>query len=166
MVLGGRTVLLPAASGSGKSTLACGLVRRGAGYLRDEMIGVAAESRVMPYPKAIALDAAAAALFPDLATIAAAGELHALMPAASQFGPVELIVSPCYEPGRAEPVVRQVDERAALRLLLENSMDFTGTGGAGFEIIGNLCKTVAVWQIVYGSLDDGCAAVEGLARSL
>lgn len=161
--IGGRTVLLPSMSGAGKSTLTCALVVRGAGYLSDEMIGVTAGCRALPFPKAITLADAAAALFPDVPSVVAGGEHHLLVPAATGHGRVDLIVSPRYEPGRDRCLVERLTERDALQLLLENSMDFAATGGAGFEIIGELCKSAPVYKIVYGSLEDACNVVEHLA---
>lgn len=59
---GGRVVALPAVSGVGKSTTVAALMRNGWRYVSDEALCLALGTHtVVPYPKPIALDPAAAA---------------------------------------------------------------------------------------------------------
>jgi hypothetical protein len=63
----GRAVLLSGRSGRGKSTLTLGLLRRGAGWLTDELALIAADDvTVLPYPRALHVSPATAALLPEL----------------------------------------------------------------------------------------------------
>jgi hypothetical protein len=50
---GGSAILLPGSSGSGKSTLAAYLCGRGADYLADDLIALAADGKVVPCPTRI-----------------------------------------------------------------------------------------------------------------
>jgi hypothetical protein len=63
----GRAVLLSGRSGRGKSTLTLGLVRRGAGWLTDELALIGPDDRtILPYPRALHVSPATAALLPEL----------------------------------------------------------------------------------------------------
>ena len=62
-----RAVLLAGRSGRGKSTLTLGLVRRGAGWLTDELALIAGDDRtVLPYPRALHVSPATVGLLPEL----------------------------------------------------------------------------------------------------
>lgn len=62
----GRAVLLAGRSGRGKSTLTLGLVRRGAGFLTDELALVTPEGTVLPYPRALHVRSSTLDLLPEL----------------------------------------------------------------------------------------------------
>ena len=65
----GGVVLMPAVADSGKSTLTLGLVRRGYGYLSDEIGAIGIDTGVVaPFPKSIALDPGSFSLFEDLSS--------------------------------------------------------------------------------------------------
>ena len=69
VAFGDTVVALPAAPGAGKSTLAAQLVAEGAGYLTDEVLGVAPGSlAVAGYPKRITLGARFLAVVPRART--------------------------------------------------------------------------------------------------
>ncbi len=71
VVFGDRVVALPAGPGAGKSTLATRLVVDGAGYLTDEVLGIAPGSlAVAGYPKRITLELGSWPLFPELDGVA------------------------------------------------------------------------------------------------
>jgi hypothetical protein len=63
----GMTLLCPAASEDGKSTLAALMARDGWTYLSDEAIEIEPSSgHLLPYPKAITLDAGSQRFFPEV----------------------------------------------------------------------------------------------------
>ena len=62
-----RAILLSGRSGRGKSTLTLGLIRRGAGWLTDELALVAPDDHTMlPYPRALHVSPGTVDLLPEL----------------------------------------------------------------------------------------------------
>ena len=64
--IGGRAFLLAGQSGRGKSTLTLGLVRRGAGFLTDELALITSTDTVLPYPRALHVRPSTVDLLPEL----------------------------------------------------------------------------------------------------
>ena len=66
--IAGRAVILAGRSGRGKTTLTLALVRRGAGWLTDEVALIGPDDRtVLPYPRAMHVSPGTRLLLPELA---------------------------------------------------------------------------------------------------
>ena len=180
VVFGDTVVALPAGPGAGKSTLATRLVVDGAGYLTDEVLGIAPESlAVAGYPKRIALELGSWPLFPELEPLAGRAvrdgldptrvrwvDAHDLHPAAFAWRGralrLELIVVPQYRPGAAVTVAR-VSEVDALVELLSDCFNLAVMGNVGLQALRDVANAVPCYRLVHGDARVAADTVRELA---
>jgi len=166
VVAGDAAVVLPAAPGAGKSTLVTELVRRGLGYLSDEVVGLAVVGRAaVGYPKRITLEVGSWGLFPELDEVAERSTHPAFDPSrvrwidardlhANATGwrgrrlDVGLVVVPTYAPD-AEPSVERVDPLDAMTALVANSFNLGSVGAAGVEALRDVALDVPCYRLVH-----------------
>lgn len=176
--IGGRAVLLAGRSGRGKTTLTLGLVRRGAGWLTDELALVAADDRtLLPYPRAMHVSPGTRALLPELGFLdgrprhdlgggaewsVTVADLERAF-GARRCGPTVLgaIVlldgSPRPdEPPRLEPVGPALATMELLRGTPASGLDFEAT----LRRLGGIVAGVPCTRLHAGSLDATAAAIE------
>lgn len=160
---GEGVVAIPADSGGGKSTLAAAAVMAGLTYLSDEALVVDDQSRVIPYPKPIALSPWSCEV---LGLPSRDGE--------SLFTPTDLGGTVFGGLGRLTDIV--VPERAAGELKLEPrpqadavaqlirlSFNHYKHPARAFHLSTELARQVRVWSLRY---DDPREAAEALAHRL
>lgn len=165
-------VIVPAPSGSGKSTLVGGLVRRGMGYLSDELLGVSLDgSWVLPFPKPLSVT-------PDTEMLLfGAGWAHdsssptrrasvPVVPDRLRSGSVvtdpvhpRIVVVPRYRPGRPSTLVPIAPEDAVIELAL-NAVNLARHRGRGLQALGVLARGCASFRLEMAELDQACALVE------
>lgn len=171
---GGAAIVLPGPMGAGKSTLAAGLVRRGLGYLTDEVVAIdPANATVRPYPKPLSLGAAPAALGPLAWTPPPGGKQFlgsaGIVPArilgkpVTKLFPLGLVVMPRYVQG-APTRIGAVSAVDALGQLAAHTfhLDEPGTLGTLAEVIGD----VPCYELTSGDLVEAVDAVLAVARQL
>jgi hypothetical protein len=136
---------------------------------------VTAELEVRPFPKAIALDPGSFPLFEALSPPPAPEALARAMACrgwhidARRVGVVgrpalvAAVVCPHWRAG-ASTRVTPVAPSEALHLLLEETFDYTGSGGQPFERLVRLVDTVPVFRLGYSDLGEAVEAVRGLLR--
>lgn len=167
----GRAVLLAGRSGRGKSTLTLGLVRRGAGWLTDELALVSADDvTVLPYPRALHVSPVTAGLLPELAflhdrarhdlggesewsvTPADLARAFGTRPAGPAALAAILLLDGDPDPGR-EPVITSVAPALATMELLRGTPaaadDFVGT----MRRLSHMAGRVATARLRVGELD-------------
>ncbi len=171
--LDGAAVVLPGPMGAGKSTLAAGLVRRGLGYLTDEVVAVdPATGTVRPYAKPVSLGVPPAALGPvdwnpppgAARFLGSTGVVPARIlgtPAPTPL-PVGLIVMPRYVDGMPTTIERQ-SAPAALGHLAAHTfhLDEPGTLATLAAVVGD----VPCYSLTSGDLAGAVDAVLEVAQS-
>jgi hypothetical protein len=180
----GRAVLLSGRSGRGKSTLTLGLLRRGAGWLTDELALIAADDvTVLPYPRALHVSPATAGLLPELAFLHArprhdlgGGSEWSVVPAdlARAFGtrpagPVRLaailLLDGDPDPGRAPQIDRVAPALATMELMRGTpaaAEDFAGT----MRRLSDIAAGVVTARLRVGELDRTAVLVGDWLRAL
>jgi len=180
----GRAVLLAGRSGRGKSTLTLGLVRRGAGWLTDELALIAADDVTMlPYPRALHVSPATADLLPQLGFLhdrprhELGGESEwSVTPAdlARAFGTraagatrlaAILLLDGAPDPGRDPEITRVAPALATMELLRGTPAaadDFAGT----MRRLSDITVGVATARLRVGEPDRTAAAVGDWLRAL
>jgi hypothetical protein len=149
--IGRKVVLLPGAVGSGTSTVTAALVRRGAGYVADQVaVFDLARGAVPPYLRPIGTTPPA-----DPASIPGV--------VLSRGGALGMVVSPVHVPGSPTRVEQRTDADA-VRLLLDTTYAFEALGADGFLALVALARRVPVYRVQYGDLDAACEVVLELAR--
>lgn len=158
-------VVCAGAMQAGKSTLAAGLVRRGLGYLTDEVAAFTPDGRVRAYAKPLSLGDPPAALGPvDWAPATGAVALGAsgLLPptalgpvAAGPVAPV-LLVLPRYRRD-APTVVRELAGVDALTAVAAHAFHLEEPGV--LAALAAIVERVPVVEIESGSLPEACDAV-------
>ena len=180
VVFGDTVTALPAGPGAGKSTLATRLVVDGAGYLTDEVLGIAPESlAVAGYPKRITLELGSWPLFPELEPVAGRAVRDALDPTRVRwvdardvhpgaFGwrgralRLGLIVVPQYRPGADVTVVR-VSEVDAMVELLSDCFNLAAMGDVGLRTLRDVATAVPCYRLVHGDARVAADTVRELA---
>ncbi len=173
-------VALPAGPGAGKSTLATRLVADGAGYLTDEVLGVAAQGlAVTGYTKRITLEIGSWPLFPDLEGVASRAIREHLDPTRVRwldprdvnphaFGwrghPLRLgvIVVPRYLPGAAVEV-EPLSALDTLAELLTDCFNLATMGEAGLTTLRDVATSVPAYRLVHGDARRAAESVRDLA---
>jgi hypothetical protein len=164
----GQALLLPAVMEAGKTTLVAGLVRRGLGYLSDEMAAVEPGTlTVHPYAKPLSVDAGSWTVLPSLAplvgeTVAPYTQLQWQVGAQTirpdaLAGPAtpRWIIAPRYEPGAPTRVERV---RPAEMVLLLAQQAFALDADV-LRTIAELVKATSCHRLVSGDLASACDAV-------
>jgi len=166
----GTGVLLPGASGSGKSTLVAGLVRKGLGYLTDELAALnMASGRLMPYPKPITVKAGSFDVLSDMAPDVPSESGH--RPWVGQEWHVAVgedtgrrvgrpcvpgfVVVPRYDAG-AETVLTPLSETDAFFALALNAVNLIPHGSEGTRALGELAKGCRCFSLTMSDLDEAC----------
>ncbi len=163
----GRVIALPGPMGAGKSTLAAALVRRGLGYLTDEVVAIEpATGEVRPYAKPVSLGVAPVALGPVVWTppagadrfLGSAGVVPASALGSSETTPRPLgaIVLPRYVEG-APTDIEPVGAADALGQLAAHTfhLDEPGTLATLARLVGD----VPTYTLTSGDLDEAVDAV-------
>lgn len=180
VVFGDAAVLLPAASGAGKSTLVTQLVCDGAGYLSDEVVGIAPRHLgVSGYTKRISLELGSWPALPATAALAAGATRDGLDPTRVRWiDPRDLhpdalawrgraltaalIVVPRYEPG-APVALEEVSPYEAIAELLAQASNLASVGGAGVRALCAVAQDAPCYRLVHGDAVVAAAAVRQLA---
>jgi len=180
----GRAVLLSGRSGRGKSTLTLGLLRRGAGWLTDELALIAADDvTILRYPRALHVSPATAALLPELSFLderprydLGGGSEWSVVPAdlARAFGtgpagPARLaailLLDGDPDPRRAPEITHVAPAVATMELLRGTPAavdDFTGT----MRRLSDIAVRVATARLRVGELERTAALVGDWLRKL
>jgi hypothetical protein len=176
IVIDGVSLLLGAVSQGGKTTLALGLAASGAILLSDDTVALIADDlsivglpvalrvRAGGWPLALsALPPPAAGLPPNRQGIrhvppAWAGET------AMRAAPAAAIVALDYRPGAA-PAWRRVTAAAGLAALINSGASLPGPPTPDLvATLAQWCDGSRFFHLTYGSLRDGVAAVQAIAR--
>ena len=170
----GRAVILPATAGAGKTSLVAGLVRRGCGYLTDELVILHARtSSIVPFPKAMSLKEGSFALFESLGPDPTGPEhdrVWYLDPERLRPGsvvkrptPISWVIFPRFEAGtktRIEPLT--VGE--TVLGLFENTVNTARHKEKGLDRLIGIAKRAPGYRLVFGDLDEACEAVLGIVE--
>lgn len=179
-----RAILLSGRSGRGKSTLTLGLIRRGAGWLTDELALVAPDDHTMlPYPRALHVSPGTVDLLPELSFLhmrpryELGGESEwSVTPAdiEAAFGarragptPLALIVLLDGDPDPSrEPEIRPISPALAAMELLRgtpaSALDFEGT----MRRLSAIAERVPTVRLRVGELDRTALAVRDWMAAL
>jgi hypothetical protein len=177
--LAGRAVALPAPMDSGKTTLVAGLVRSGFSYLSDEVLALdPGDCLARPFPKALRLEGATTALFPDVLQSlprepgagAKSRSYHYVAAEALRAGaidgqaplPVRLVVFPRYEAG-SETLLQPMSRAEALVALVENSFNFKLFKSRGIHLLQRVLRGADCYRLRMGDL---ASAVEAVRRAV
>jgi hypothetical protein len=173
-------VALAAGPGAGKSTLATQLVADGAGYVTDEVLGIAPHSlAVAGYSKRITLEIGSWSLFPWLDAIASRSAREGLDPTRVRWldprdvrpGALDwrghslhlgLIVVPHYREG----VALAVEPLTALDTLLElvtDCFNLATVGERGLEALRDVARSVPAYRVIHADVRAASATVRDLA---
>lgn len=181
---GERAVLLAGRSGSGKSTLTLGLVRRGAGWLTDELALIAPDDRtVLPYPRALHVSPETLALLPELAhlqdrprydlgggsewSVTPEDVAIALQARLSGPAPLALIVLLDGDPDpRRDPDIRPVSPALATMELLRGTPAAAEDFERTMRRLTAIAERVSCVRLRVGELDRSALAVREHLRSL
>ena len=164
---GGRALLLPGPSGSGKSTLVAALVRRGLGYLTDELAVLDGNpARIRSFSKPLGLSTSPPPPLDDLAASPSPFESEARLVAPPALRPDCLgapaspawIVFPSYA-GPGQPRLTPVRRAEALGLLGEQWVNAVEGGTGGFQALVTTVRDVPCWRLEAGDLGATCDAV-------
>lgn len=172
----GGALILPALPGSGKSTLCAALSLQGWRLLSDEFgLCDLLASRVVPLPRAVPLKNASIAIIRAFSHDAYLGPVfpktrkgdvaHLRPPGDSllrQTEPAEprWIVFPQFSRGCAVEFKRIPKSQAFVRLA-QNSFNYAFLRGDGFDALTRLVNRCNCFSLVYSSLDDALAALNG-----
>lgn len=171
---GGRVIAFPGPMGAGKSTLAAALVRRGLGYLTDEVVAIdPATTQVRPYAKPVSLGVAPVSLGPVSWTppvgsdrfLGSAGVVPASVLGSSETTPRRLgaIVMPRYVRG-AGTTIDRVDAAEALGQLAAHTfhLDERGTLATLAGLVGEIPTYTLTSGDLNGAVDAVLNVVDGL----
>jgi hypothetical protein len=172
LVVRARTLLLAAAPGSGKTTLSAALAARGHGFAGDDIALFDEEAgTVAGVPFCLAVKAGSwpilEPLFPALAGLPvhrrADDKLVRYLPPpgpAPDPAPPGWVVFPKYRKG-VKVAVTAIDRAEALsRLFHESFAPSHRLGRRQFDRLADWMRGARAWQIEYGTLAEGVAAVE------
>jgi hypothetical protein len=165
----GRALALVGPMGAGKSTLAAGLVRRGWGYLTDEVVAVDDAGHVRPYAKPCSLGSPPPALGPldwtpppgAVPYLAGGGLVPASVLGTVAPAPVPLagVVLPGYRRG-APITVTELDRADALVEIGAHAFGLSAPGA--LAALDAVVGPLPCFRVVGGDLDAACAAVESV----
>ncbi len=166
---GDRAVVLPAAAGAGKTTLAAGLVRRGCGYLTDELVILDPRTGdIEPFPKALSLKEGSFGLFPSLDPEPTGPEFDRvwyLDPEQLRPGsivttpmPVGWVILPRFEAG-ATTRVEQLTIGQTVLGMFENSLNIARHKEQGLDRLIGIAQEARGHRLVFGDLEEACDVV-------
>jgi hypothetical protein len=166
----GVGILLPGASGSGKSTLVAGLVRRGHGYLTDELVAVDMENgQLLPYPKPITVKPGSFGVLGDMGPdvrplsghrpwvgqewqVAVGDDIGRRIGAACAPG---VVVLPHYD-ANAETALTPLSDTDAFFALALHAVNLIHHGSEGTRVLGQLAKGCQCFSLTMSDLDEAC----------
>jgi hypothetical protein len=173
----GVGLVFPGSMEAGKTTLAAGLVRAGFGYLTDEGVAIDRENlSIHPYPKPLSIDRGAWRLFPELEPQAGLGtnaykaDQWQVPPADIRPGAlgrscgVDVIVFTTYEEG-AETSIEPLRRAEALVELAKNTYKFDVQGAPALDVLAEVVRSAACYQLTSGDLDAAIGAVTRVLAS-
>jgi hypothetical protein len=169
----GTGILFPGASGSGKSTLVAGLVRRGCGYLTDELAAFdMASGMLLPYPKPITVKPGSFAVladmgpgaWPELAAGQGAGQEWQVAvgegsgrgigtPCAPGF-----VIAPHFDPG-ADTTLHPLSQTQGFFALAVNAVNLVPHGSVGTSALGRLAGECQCFSLAFSDLEEACGVV-------
>jgi hypothetical protein len=165
-------VVFPAPSGSGKSTLVGGLVRRGMGYMSDELLGLSLDgSSLVPFPKPLSMASDTGVLLfgPAWAHETSSPPRRGSVPVEPDrlrsgsvvTGPIDpkVMVVPRYRPGGRSTLVPIAPEDAVIELAL-NAVNLPRLRGGGVHALGVMARRCTSFRLEMSDLDEACALVE------
>jgi hypothetical protein len=168
----GAAVLFPGESGTGKSTTVAACVRRGLGYLTDEMVALdfgSGDVRGWPRPIMLTPWALSAVGFPG-AGVGVAGPEKTAVTAVELGGtvvegalPVAHVVG--LRRGAAATALTRMSAGELLTLLLASSFNHYRHGAAAWAAAAGLAGRVPGWWLDVADVDSAAAAVAGLPYS-
>lgn len=175
--VGGRAVVMSGASGRGKSTLTLGLLRRGAGWLTDELALVAPDdATILPFPRGLHVRPTTLDLVPELDflrerprqelgggsewSVGAADLAAAFATRIAAPTPLAgiLLLDGTPDPSRRARIVAMPAALATMELLRGTpaaAFDFTAT----MQRLSGVSAAVRTARIAVGELDDSAAAI-------
>jgi hypothetical protein len=169
----GTGILIPGASGSGKSTLVAGLVRRGFGYLTDELAAFdMASGMLLPYPKPITVKPGSFAVLADMDPGARTepgsdnGTGQEWQVAVGE-GTGRGIGTPCV-PGfviaphfdaDADTTLSPLSETQAFFTLAMNAVNLVPHGSVGTSALGRLAAECQCFSLAFSDLGEACRVV-------
>lgn len=173
----GAGLILPANPQSGKSTLVARLVTRGWDYLSDEFALIDPGTlRLAPYPKSVCIKHGSFGVlegfgvrldrYPEYDK-GAKGRVRLinaqdLRPHETPRDvPVRMVVFPRYA-DRGQPVVRPVSRAFSLFQLLNVSFTFSRFRARSLDVLGEVVRGAACYQLETGGIDAACEAIERL----
>ncbi len=168
---GDVVVALPAAMEAGKTTLVAGLLDAGFDYLSDELVPVADELSVVPYPKPLSVDRGSWPVLPrwaperpavwDEQRLVHRREVTGRAPAPG--GQLGLVVLPKYSPADATTVDRISGSRALIALL-GCAYQFEEHPRRDLDRLAAVVRRVPVYELTVRDLVGGVRTVMELVR--
>jgi len=175
-----RAVLLPGEPAAGKSTLTAGLMLRGWRLFSDELALVEpGTNRLRPMVRPVnlknesidiirrfSIDAILNKKTPDTTK----GTVSHLRPTAASVAAgalparVAWVVFPRFTRGATRPRLAPVSRPQAFMRLADLSFNYATLGLAGFETLKAVVSGAKCYDLAFGSLEDGMAGVEAVAR--
>ena len=167
---GGRAVVMPGESGRGKTTLSATLVRRGCGYLSEELTLVDLSSRtITPFPKAFSLKPPSFGLLeglvPDPAGAGSEPIWHLdpedLRPGsvATEAAPVDWVVFPFFEAGTDLRLEALTPGETTLGLF-ENMVNVARHKAAGLDVLIAIAMNAAGYRLRFADPGRACDAID------
>ena len=174
----GRGFIFPGAPGSGKSTLCAALVCKGWRLLSDEMALVSINGGLIwPIPRPVSLKNSSIEIIRkfggdvvigDVVAETAKGNIAHMRPPKTSVQAVTspvvpfAVVFPTYS-ADTETDFAEISKGRTLMRLAENCFNFSVLGAAGFNCLADTVEKCHCHTLVYSSLDNAIAAIEGLA---
>lgn len=175
-----RIVLLPGEPAAGKSTLTAGLMLRGWRLFSDELALVEAGSnQLRPMVRPVNLKNDSIGIIRTFAPEAVLnketpdttkGVVSHLRPTAASVaearrpGRVAWVVFPRFTRGLTERRITRVSRPQAFMRLADLSFNYATLGLRGFETLRAVVSDAACFDFAFGSLDDGLAGIEAIAK--
>ena len=164
----GQAVLFPGVSGAGKSTMTAACLRRGFGYLTDEMVAVDLGSgQVKGWPRPLMLTSwsvAAVGLDARPGPAKEAVDPHRLG-ASVVAGPVAVGHVIAMRRGAAQSRLHPVGADELLGELLASSFNHYRFGVSAWEAAVRLVQSASCWRLDVADLDSAADAVAALPRT-
>jgi len=172
----GKAILLPGCAGSGKTTLTAELVRRGAGYLTDELVIMNEETcSVIPFPKALSIKRGSLRFF-DALDLRPKGAPHdrvwyldpeklRMDSVVRRPASIGWVVFPAFQPGSATRLSRLTAGEATLALFT-NLVSVSPNKTAILDFLIVLANSVPAFRLVFCDLHDACRVLRKIAGDI
>jgi hypothetical protein len=166
--IGGRAVVLPGESMSGKTTLAGFMAATGDGYAADEVVAIADDGRMVPFPRPLGLrpDTPLMAFFHHPDTFDRRFDAYEMLVPVSAMRativrepiPIAAVVFPRYERGAASELT-PIPRAVALDRLCSSSPGLARHGGAVFRALAARIGEAWVGELVVDNLGEAARLV-------